>query len=87
MAEFKRHKFCNHPSISSEYVKFLASNSGNDLIDKIVLRVSALETTSKMHTSEITKANSTASVAQNKASEVKKALDDVDKRVRKLEQK
>ena len=87
MAEFKRHKFRNHPSISSEYVKFLASNSGNDLIDKVVLRVSALETTSKTHTSEITKANSTASVAQNKASEVKKALDDVDKRVRKLEQK
>jgi hypothetical protein len=34
MSEYLTYKFKNHPSISSEYVRFLASNSGIEAVVK-----------------------------------------------------
>ncbi len=66
MAGFKKDKLANQPSISSEYVKYLAFNSGNDHVEKLTTCVSALEATVKTHGDELTKANSTAGIAQNR---------------------
>ncbi len=87
MASYKRHKFKNHPSISSEYVKFLASNSSNDMIDKLLVRVGNLDSLVKTLTTDLGKTNGTASLAQNRAAEGKKELADLERRVKKLEGK
>jgi hypothetical protein len=38
MSDFKKYKFKNHPCISSEFIKFMASNSGMDSIKKLGTR-------------------------------------------------
>ena len=80
MLEYKRYKFKNHPSIASEYVKFLASNSGNDLIDKVSSRVGTVETKMK-------ELSTTVGSAQNKVSEARSLVEALSARVKKLESK
>ena len=43
MATYVAHKFENHPSVSTEYVKFLATNSGSEKVTKLSDAVDALK--------------------------------------------
>ena len=47
MRVFKKHKYKNHPCISSEFVKFMASNSGLESIKKLEVQVKSLESASR----------------------------------------
>jgi hypothetical protein len=87
MAEYRKMKFRDHPAISSEYVKFLASNNSGDLLESVNSKMSAVESKLKEMTSEMQKINTTAGLAQNRAAEVKKSVEDHHKRINKLENK
>jgi aminopeptidase C len=43
MDEFLNENISDHPSVSSEYVKFLASNSGFEQVDKLDTQVTKLQ--------------------------------------------
>lgn len=42
MAKYMEHNFENHPAISAEYVKFLATNSGFDKVEKLESTVASM---------------------------------------------
>ena len=49
MKEFGVMDFKNHPAMSSEYVKFLATNSGMELIEAIDVKIKTLKNWLRMH--------------------------------------
>jgi hypothetical protein len=63
MAAFKIANFEDHPSVASEYVKFLAMNSGLEVVSKLEEEVSSLK--SKMK--EVEKQSTAATVKADKA--------------------
>ena len=87
MSEYLTYKFKNHPSISSEYVKFLASNSGIEAVVKLTDGLKKMELDVRDAVSKLTSAVKKANSAGNKADEVKTKLASLEKRVLKLEQK
>ncbi len=87
MSEYLTFKFKNHPSISSEYVKFLASNSGIEAVVKLTDGLKKMELDVRDAVSKLTSAVKKADSAGNKADEVKTKLASLEKRVLKLEQK
>ena len=48
MASYIVTQFENHPSINSEYIKFLATNSGNNKVEDLGLEVKALKEDGKV---------------------------------------
>jgi putative heme degradation protein len=87
MEEYKSLNFMDHPSISSEFVKFLTVNTGIDAVDKLVQKVALLEEASKAATKEVKAATTAASTASNKADEAKRQVAALEKRLLKLETK
>jgi hypothetical protein len=87
MEEFKSMNFMDHPSIASEFVKFLTINTGLEAVDKLELKVAALEETAKGLVKELKAATTAASSASNKADEAKRLAIALEKRVVKLEAK
>jgi hypothetical protein len=83
-----RYKVCgfkDDPSIASEYVKFLAANSGTDLLDKVVAKLSAFESELK-EVSKVAKGlGGSSSTIQNKLDESKRTIAELTKRIVKLE--
>jgi hypothetical protein len=83
-----RYKICgfkDDPSIASEYVKFLAANSGTDLLDKVASKISIIEAELR-ELAEVTKGlGGSSSTIMNKIDENKRGLADLIKRVAKLE--
>jgi hypothetical protein len=85
MSDFKKYKFKNHPCISSEFVKFMASNSGMDSIKKLEDRVKSLESDLKEALNKVKVASVKADTASNKAEQSTKDLVALTKRVKSLE--
>ena len=81
MAAFEVANFEDHPSIASEYVKFLATNSGLEVVSKLEDEVGSLKSKVK----ELEKMVSAATVKADKASStadvVKKQCDALAKKV------
>jgi hypothetical protein len=87
MSEYLTFKFKKHPSISSEYVKFLASYSGIEAVVKLTDGLKKMGLDVRDAVSKSTNAVKKADSAGNKADEVKTKLQSLEKRVVKLEQK
>ena len=71
MREYMRHGIENHPSMASEYVRFLVANSGLSKIDKMEGRLKALEEENKVLRRDVAQADKAAKSAANKAEEAK----------------
>lgn len=85
MGVFKKYKYKNHPCISSEFVKFMASNSGLDSIKKLEIRVKSLEADLKESREKGKVASAKADTASNKAEQATKDFATLAKRVKMLE--
>ena len=78
MANYMSHKFENHPSVSTEYVKFLATNSGSEKVGKLTVSVeSAL--------SKAEAATKKADIVASKNADLTRVLEVLTKRVHRLE--
>jgi hypothetical protein len=85
MARYKRHNYKDDPTVSSELVKFLAVNTGYEVLDVLTTKMSAMEADVASLKKDVAAANKASASASNKADEGKKALDLLVKRVTKLE--
>ena len=80
MASYMDHKFKNHPSVSTEYVKCLATNSGSE---KVVKLAETVEIASSMADTATKKAD----IALSKNADLIKVVEALTKRVLKLKGK
>ncbi|KAI2498995.1 hypothetical protein MHU86_15499 [Fragilaria crotonensis] len=87
MAMYMDVNFENHPAISAEYVKFLATNSGFDKVEKLEVAMTGFKVQVEKASSEASKARSIADGAASSASTATKAVAELSKRVVKLESK
>jgi hypothetical protein len=85
MTQYKRLNFKNHPSISTELVKFLAINTSFESIEKLTSKVCILEAEAATTKKLLAISEKASSSAGNKADEVRKLCDALIKRVAKLE--
>lgn len=85
MKRYQLHSFKDDPTIASEYVKFLAANSGSDVFEKMERRVGVLESFGSQALKEATAAKDKALSAFNKAEDVRKLNESLSKRVGLLE--
>lgn len=79
--EYMKYSITNHPSISLEYVKFLAMNSGLQKVTKLEKDVAALQTVLKAVKATLESVQKTASTAANKVNEAKEAVGKLSKKV------
>ena len=82
--EFREVGIKNHVVISSEYVKFLSTNTGYDSIEKLTVRMNKLELEGKESKTLVKEASASAKTASTNCSELKKRVDAHEK---KLQQK
>ena len=87
MKEYTDMKFANHPSISSECIKFLCHNSSYELVESLQNKLNGIENEFKEHKSKQTVLSKTVNTATQKADYTKKGLADLTKIVNKLEKK
>lgn len=87
MSGYIDHQFENHPAISAEYVKFLATNSGSEKVEKIDGVVASLSEKLNKSLEETKKAVSKADVATAKLSDLLKEVQSLAKKVKQLEDK
>jgi len=69
LREYQKHGIENHPSIASEYVRFLVANSGGLRIEKLELKYDSLEKSIKELTKAVESIRKIAGNALNKADE------------------
>ena len=86
-ALYLEHNFENHPVISAEYVKFLATNSGSEMLDRLEAMVTTVKTVVDKAKEEAKKARSIADGASSLAGVASKGVDVLGKKVTKLEDK
>jgi hypothetical protein len=72
MAEFQQHEFKDHPAIASEYVKFLATNTGFEV-------VAALEAKTDVFKKDLESVKKSALSASNAADTAKKTAEEAKK--------
>ena len=85
MAGYLEKDFVNHPSISAEYVKFLATNSGHDKVEKLQAQMSEVVEKLSKAVDESKKATAKADAASAKCSELGREVVSLTKRVKTLE--
>jgi hypothetical protein len=85
MTSYKRMNFKNHPSVATELVKFLAINTSFEAIEKLTGLVTKHEVELADTKKQLAAAVKASATAANKADDVKKLIDALDKRVKKLE--
>ena len=85
MARYKRHNYKDDPSVSSELVKFLAINTGYEVLENLSTKVSEMERLVVTMQKETSLATKSAVSAANRADEAKTLCDALIKRVTKLE--
>jgi hypothetical protein len=85
MARYRRHNYKDDPTVSSELVKFLAVNTGYELLDVLTGKMSNLESEVSTLKKELANAVKSAMASANKSDEGKKAIDLLLKRIVKLE--
>ena len=81
------HHFVNHPAISAEYVKFLATNSGSEKVDKMESTIASLTEKVTKGAEETKKAINKADVASSKCADLVKEMQSLAKKVKQLEDK
>ena len=87
MAAYIEHQFENHPAISTEYVKFLATNSGSDKVAKLSIVVEGMQAKVNTASTDASKAGSKADSCSAKVSDLVKVINLLTKRVKALEDK
>ena len=87
MTQYVIHNFDDHPAISTEYVKFLATNSGSDKVSKLGDLVDALKVKVATATDESKKAVAKADTASSKNAELVREVAALTKRLKYLEDK
>ena len=85
MVRYKRNGFKDDPSVSAKLVKFIAVNTGFELLDAVATKVKNMEAEILVAKKESVAAVKTAAAAANKTDELKKLVDLLVKRVVKLE--
>jgi len=73
LREYQKYGIENHPSIASEYVRFLVAHSGVQKVEKLTLRCESLESDLKKMSRLLEVAQKAATTASNKAEEALKA--------------
>ena len=79
------HNFENHPAVSSEFIKFLATNSGFEKVEKLTTEVEAQKSKLALALLELAKCSSKADTASTKASEAERATNALKTRLAALE--
>lgn len=87
MTGYIEHNFENHPAISAEYVKFLATNSGYDKVEKMEVLLATVKENVTKALDYAEKASKKAEAAETKFSAANKELEGLKKRVQVLENK
>lgn len=87
MEDYEKHNFENHPSMASEYVKFLATNSGFEVMEDLEATVTRLDKENGELKRALTEAKRKADVANSAADRAEKAVNDLAKRVAAMEKK
>lgn len=88
MARFKKASFKDDPSVSNEFMKFMATNSGStDGITGLNLKITKLENDLKDAIKTVKGATTSGATASNRVDEVKKLLTTLGSRVAALERK
>jgi hypothetical protein len=87
MSEYVAHNFENHPAVSTEYVKFLATNSGSDKVAKLSDQMEAFKSRVSTASDEAKKAVSKADTASAKTAELIREVALLTKRLKVLEDK
>lgn len=85
MAGYVSLKFENHPSVSTEYVKFLATNSGSEKVSKLSDAVDALKSKTSATSDEAKAATKKADVASSKIADLMKEIATLTQKVKSLE--
>jgi uncharacterized protein (UPF0332 family) len=80
MSVYVAHKFENHPSVSTEYVKFLATNSGSDKVVKLGETVDSVKEDAKA-------ASKKADIASSKCADLSKEVNILIAKVKALEKR
>jgi hypothetical protein len=81
MSEYLRLEFKDHPTIASEYVKFLATNSGFEIVASLEAKIEDLKKEVAANKKAAAAAQNAADKAGNKADEAKRSADKVAKKV------
>lgn len=87
MSGYLEKDFQNHPTISAEYVKFLATNSGHDKVDKLQMQMSEVIDKLAKAVDESKKATAKADAASAKCSELGREVVALTKKVKTLEER
>ena len=87
MTTYMDHNFENHPAISAEYVKFLATNSGHDKVEKMEILVAAMKDNVSKALEVADKASKRADTLTDKFSAANKEVEALKKKVQALENK
>ena len=85
MATYVSHQFENHPSVSTEYVKFLATNSGSEKVVKLTESVEGLKIKALAALDEAKSATKKSDVATSKYSDLVKEVAALNRRIKALE--
>jgi hypothetical protein len=85
MTTYVDHQFENHPAILTEYVKFLATNSGSEKLAKLATIVEGVQAKAISAATEAGKASSKADTSSAKCSEMVKEMGALAKRIKTLE--
>jgi hypothetical protein len=83
MASYIDHKFENHPSVSTEYVKFLATNSGSEKVVKLQEAVEAVK--GKASSDEVKAAAKKSDVVASKYAHLVKEVAVLTRRIKVME--
>ena len=81
MAEFENLNFENHSSISSEYVKFLAMNSGFEALEEVKVKFKSLQDQVKDMQASVKQADKKAENAVTYSEISKKSLEALTRRM------
>ena len=77
--------FVNHPAVSSEFIKFLATNSGSEKIEQLTVTVTAMKTSITTATSDAKHAATKSDTASTKCGELSALVTALSRRVKSLE--
>lgn len=81
MKTFKDARFEDHPTIAGEYVKFLAANSGSEVITKVLVRLDKQDEEIALSAKRVLAAEKVASSAMNLVDGQKRQIQDLQKLV------
>jgi hypothetical protein len=85
MSVYVSHKFENHPSVSTEYVKFLATNSGSEKVVKLTESLESVRIKANAASEDAKSATKKADIAGSKYSDLAKEVATLTQKVKALE--